>query len=283
MGGGGSQSSGEGWAVTSPGFMNELSSVLNSSLNGTSGFTKQDAVNDIQGTLKQQATDALQASMPKIAASQNTAGAYNSTTKALLGNDLQARITGQLAATQADAIKNYAAIDADRIRAFSAATQAGTSTASQHFESAASANQSPLWNLFGGTVGGIGRAVAGATADKVSNSTGFADGGVVKDAAAATSVPESVADQLLNDFKSQLAPFIPYDPGQANAPTLKPGQFVTPRGKILTDTAPTLKVPGTRDKMPMVDQNTLKNPPKKTTKFDPNGPDDELFNLIGTV
>lgn len=167
-----SSSTGEGWATTTPGFTDELGAVLYQSLTGTSGFTKQDALTDVQGLLKQQATNALQESMPKIAAQQNQAGAYNSTTNTLLQNDLQARIAGQLAATQLDAIKTYAAADNDRIKAFSAATQASTSSASEHFEHASSASG-------GKFLGNLGRAVAGGVMDKVSSATGLADGGIV--------------------------------------------------------------------------------------------------------
>ena len=136
MGGGGSQSTGESWSRTTPGFMNELGSVLQSNMEGTTGFSKQDAINDVQGVIRQNAINTMQESLPKIAGMTNTAGAYNSTTKNLLGNDLQARIAGQAMATTSQAIKDYAAIDSDRIRAFASATQAGTGSEMQHWESA---------------------------------------------------------------------------------------------------------------------------------------------------
>lgn len=154
MGGGGSSSSGESWSATTPGFMEELGSVLQSNLAGTTGFGKQDAIADVHGVMRQQATNALQESMPAIARQQIGAGAYDSTTKGLLQNDLQARIVGQLAATQSQAIKDYAAIDADRIRAFSAATQAGTSSAMEHWESADSRKE-------GGFLSNLAQAAAG--------------------------------------------------------------------------------------------------------------------------
>lgn len=155
MGGGGSSSSGESWSATTPGFTEELGSVLQANLAGTTGFGKQDAIADVHGVMRQQATNALQESMPAIARQQIGAGAYDSTTKGLLQNDLQARIVGQLAATQSQAIKDYAAIDADRIRAFSAATQAGTSSAMEHWESAKSRKEGGLLsNLAQGAIGG---------------------------------------------------------------------------------------------------------------------------------
>lgn len=185
--GGGSNSSGEGWSRTTPGFTNELGAVLQSSLQGTSGYSKQNAVEDVQGLMRQQATNAMQEVLPKIAGMQNTAGAYNSTTKALLNNDLQARIMGQLAATQSQAIKDYGALESDRIRAFSAATQAATSSASEHFENARSRQG------WGSLINGIGGAAVGGALDRISSKEGkstvtypgllqeFADGGRVPD------------------------------------------------------------------------------------------------------
>lgn len=62
---------------TTPGFTGELGKVLQASLGGTSGFSKNDAVADVQGLLKQQATDALQSVMPNIARNSRQAGMYN--------------------------------------------------------------------------------------------------------------------------------------------------------------------------------------------------------------
>ena len=115
---------------TTPGFTGELGKVLQSSLNGTSGFSKDDAVADVQGLLKQQATDALQSVMPNIARNTIATGGYNSTTKELLQNDASARITAQLASTLTDTIGKYAAADAARTGAFADATRAATASES---------------------------------------------------------------------------------------------------------------------------------------------------------
>lgn len=192
-GGGGSQSTGESVSATLPGFMKELGEVLNQNLTGQTGFGKQDAINDVQGVMQQQATNALQESMPKIASMQNSAGAYNSTTKELMRNDLQARITGQLAATQSQAIKDYAAIDADRIRAFASATQAGTSSAMQHWES----SESRSGNSFSGLLTGLGAGAAGAGLDWLSDNTGFQDGGRVPP----MNETDKAIAKFLNDFR----------------------------------------------------------------------------------
>lgn len=192
-GGGGSNSSGESISATTPGFMEELGTVLNQNLTGQTGFGKQDAINDVYGVMRQQATNALQESMPKIASMQSGAGAYGSTTKELMRNDLQARIVGQLAATQSQAIKDYAAIDADRIRAFSAATQAGTSSAMQHWESSKSRNRSPWANV--GT--SLGSAVIGGTLSAASHPDFFQDGGIVP----RTTEADRAIAKFLTDFK----------------------------------------------------------------------------------
>lgn len=171
-GGGGSQSSGESQSKTTPGFMAELGAVLNANLTGKTSYGKDNAIADVQGKILQQATDTLQSSMPKITSIGASQGAYGSTTQKMLSNDLQARIMGQAAATTTDAIKDYAAIDADRIRAFSAATQAGTSSEMQHWENASSRNGDSILDraaqgVVGGALGAIGDA------------TGLQDGGVV--------------------------------------------------------------------------------------------------------
>lgn len=188
---------------TDPGFMTELQKVLNNQLAGTTGFTKQDAINDVQGTLKQQASDALQSVMPTIARTEKGAGVYNSTTKDLLQNDANARITSQLAATTQDQIAKYAQIEQGLIGAFSGATQAGTSQSStsnsnstslgtatsQGTQSASSVSQgqSTEWNQGQNKTSGGGSGLLGL----------FADGGQVP-----TINP---ADEMLSFFDNFLA------------------------------------------------------------------------------
>ncbi len=76
----------------------------------TDQWSKSSALGDVNGVLKQQATDALQSVMPTIAKTETGSGAYNSTTKELLTNDANARITGQLDKTALDAITSYGAL-----------------------------------------------------------------------------------------------------------------------------------------------------------------------------
>lgn len=146
---------------TNPGFMAELSQVLGKSLNGTSGFTRENALEDVQGLLKQQATDALQTAMPSIAKQSRSAGVYNATTTDLLQNDANARITAQLASTLTDTIGKYAAMDTDRIRGFAAATQAGTSSSSQ----SNSNSESEYEQSGSGSTSGGGSGILGLFAD----------------------------------------------------------------------------------------------------------------------
>lgn len=135
----GQGSEGSGTSKTTPGFQTELSGLLNSVLDsrkGSRGYTKDNALADVQGVIKTQATDALQQVMPSIAAVNISSGAYNGTTKQLMQNDANARITAQLANTQLQAIKDYAGIENDTIRAVSDAAKAGTSSESEYSQKA---------------------------------------------------------------------------------------------------------------------------------------------------
>ena len=139
-----SQGSNQSQSSTTPGFIEELSNILKQTQEGTTGFTKQDAINDVGGVLRAQATDALQSVMPSIARTQTGAGAYNSTTKELMQNDANARITSQLAKTAADTIAQYQQIQQGNIGAFADATKAGTSQ-----QSSSTGQQSAIANSFG--------------------------------------------------------------------------------------------------------------------------------------
>jgi hypothetical protein len=85
----------------------EVLSQFDAGKQGTDQWSKTAALSDVQGVLRQQATDALQSVMPSIAKTESTAGAYNSTTRDLLRNDASARITQQLSKTALDAITSY--------------------------------------------------------------------------------------------------------------------------------------------------------------------------------
>lgn len=111
---------------TTPGFTDQLAKVLAQRQNSLGQFGKEQALADVQGVLRTQATDALQQVMPSISGVQTQAGAYNTTTKDLLKNDATSRITAQLANTQLQAIKDYAAIEQGDVNAFSGATKANT-------------------------------------------------------------------------------------------------------------------------------------------------------------
>ena len=265
MGGGGSQSTGESWSRTTPGFTNELSTVLNRSLTGQSGFSKQDAVADVQGLMRQQAINTMQEALPKIAGSERVAGAYGSTTKAMMNNDLQARIAGQMMATQAQAIKDYAAIDADRIRAFASATQAGTSTAMEHFESSESRNRSPWAGVIDGVVG----PVVGGTLDviagdesksKVGTTHSFQNGGRVP------KQQKSVWEEAIEMLNLQSV---------ANAVDPSGTQY---RKIEQRQQAPLIKPPAHKDEKMQIDPTKVRPKVQPVTNLEE---DDELFNLIG--
>ncbi len=255
--GGGSQSSGEGFSRTDPGFMTELGAVLNQSMTGTSGFSKQDALKDVQGLMLQQATNMMQESLPKIAGSERAAGAYGSTTRQLLNNDLQARIAGQMMATQSQAIKDYAAIDADRIRAAAAATQAGTSTYSEHFESA---NSRKGW---GDLFGGIGGAVVGGTLDRIAGPTkvgSYANGGIVPSKPQDESLFDEVVKRLGLEKAAKAA-----DPSRRDF------------------TKPLIKAPETRDEKMQIEVDKLKTRTKPKLIVDSGDDIDPLYAMIGSI
>lgn len=115
---------------TTPGFTEQLGASLAQRQRSFGQYSKQSAIEDTHTALKHQAMDALQQVMPSIAGVQTNSGAYNTTTKALLQNDAYSRIVGQLANTQLQTIKDYAAIEQGDINAFSNATKANTSISS---------------------------------------------------------------------------------------------------------------------------------------------------------
>jgi len=170
---------------TTPGMTKEMSDVYDAIASGRSVYSKQNAITDVQGVLRQQATDALQTVMPTIARQESSAGAYNSTTKDLLKNDASARITSQLAETQLNAINNYGKMEqgflssmADVVKATT--TQESNSTSRQASNSEYS--QDSTTNSSGKT-GGSG--LLGL----------FADGGQV--------LTNPIADKIQEDIKKQ--------------------------------------------------------------------------------
>lgn len=146
---------------TTPGFTEQLAASLAQRQKGLGQYDKEQALADVQGVLRTQATDALQQVMPSIAATQTQSGMYDTTSKELLRNDATSRITAQLANTQLQAIKDYAAIEQGDINAFSGATKANTQISTS---GSSSGGGSGLLGLFadGGEV---------PTPDKVSPST----------------------------------------------------------------------------------------------------------------
>lgn len=261
--GGGSQSTGEGFSRTDPGFMTELGTILNQSMTGTSGFSKKDALNDVQGLMLQQATNMMQESLPKIAGSERAAGAYGSTTRQLLNNDLQARIAGQMMATQSQAIKDYAAIDADRIRAAAAATQAGTSTYSEHFENASSRKGwGSLLEGIGGAVvgGGLDRLAGSPDTSKVGRPSSFANGGVVPSKPQDESLFDEVVKRLGLEKAAQAA-----DPSRRDF------------------NKPLIKAPETRDEKMQIEVDKLKTRTKPKLVVDSGDDIDPLYAMIGSI
>lgn len=128
-GSGSSSGSTSSFSSSTPGFMTELGTILDRNIKGEGPYSKANAIADSQGVLRTNAQDALQEALPSIYRPALTSGSYNSTTKALLENDLASRIVAQGQATQLDAINKYGALGNQQIAAFSGATQAGTTQA----------------------------------------------------------------------------------------------------------------------------------------------------------
>lgn len=143
LGSKGTKSSGS--SGTTPGFTEQLEQSLTERQKSLGQYGKQQAIDDVQGVLRTQATDALQQVMPSIAQTQTQSGMYDTTSKELLRNDATARITAQLANTQLQAIKDYAGIEQGDINSFSNATKANTTVSG---EQKSSGGGSGLLGLF---------------------------------------------------------------------------------------------------------------------------------------
>lgn len=116
--------------------------VLGTSADMTKGWTKEAALSDVNGAIKNQALTALQGAMPSIAKQTNSAGAYNSTTRDLLTNDATARIVGQLAETQLGAITSYGQLSNQNLGAVSGVSSATGSSNSSSTGTSSSAGLS---------------------------------------------------------------------------------------------------------------------------------------------
>ena len=109
-------------------YLDELGSTVGAVKSGADQFGKSNAIADVSGVLRTQAETALRDVMPSIFQVDRNQGAYNSTTQQLLRENAEGQIIGQLANTQLQAIKDYAAIEQGNVNAVSNAARAGTST-----------------------------------------------------------------------------------------------------------------------------------------------------------
>ena len=201
----GSQSSGSSSSSSASGisdwaeqFLQKTSANANY---GDRGYSKQSALTDVQGVLRQQATDALQQVMPSIAKQQISSGMYDTTTKQLMQNDANARITSQLASTQLDAIKNYASIDnqyaqteSDKLKAAAALAGATNSSTAQSSSSQQSSSFGTSNSESYGTQSSSGKT------DSDGGGSGllglFADGGQVPEPGSQGNMALDILDRL---------------------------------------------------------------------------------------
>lgn len=156
-----------GMSRTGTQFSDELGEILRTGMSGLGDYSKSAAISDVNGVLKNQALTAMQAAMPSIAKTNTASGAYNSTTKDLLANDFNARLAGQLAETQLNAINTYGGLSNNRLAALTGAAQAG--------------NVSESVNMSGsiGLQEALGQSSNSSSSSGGSANIGLADGGVV--------------------------------------------------------------------------------------------------------
>lgn len=181
---GSSSGSTSSFSSSTPGFMTELGTILDRNLKGEGPYSKSSAIADSQGVLRTNAQDALQEALPSIYRPALSSGAYNSTTKTLLENDLASRIVAQGQQTQLNAIKDYGTLGNQQIAAFSGATQAGTTQAggSSGSNSSSQTQDSIGLNASLGVQEGVNQSQSSGDSFGVSANVGFggaADGGVL--------------------------------------------------------------------------------------------------------
>lgn len=109
-------------------YLDELGSTVGAIKQGAGDYSKDAAISDVSGVLRTQAETAMRDVMPTIFQVDRNQGAYNSTSQQLLRENAEAQIIGQLANTQLQSIKDYAAIEQGNVNALSNAARAGTST-----------------------------------------------------------------------------------------------------------------------------------------------------------
>lgn len=77
----------------------------------SSGYTREKALADVSGSVKQLFADYSQQIVPKILEQQSGTGGYSGTGTQLLANDAFSRTVAQAATLQTGAIKDYAQLD----------------------------------------------------------------------------------------------------------------------------------------------------------------------------
>lgn len=122
-------------------FQDEIGELLRQGMAGYGDYSKEAALADVNGTIKNQALSAMQAAMPTIAKTNTAAGAYNSTTRDLLANDFQSRLAGQLAETQLQAVSTYGGLQNNRLGALANTAQAGSTSESVNMSGSVGLNE----------------------------------------------------------------------------------------------------------------------------------------------
>ena len=108
------------------GFSDQLTALLNNLVLGVGPYSRDQAIADAAGPMAQLAQDTLAQTVPRSAAQVRGSGLYNSSTKALLDNDAQARLATQMAALVQKNITDYATINANNVNATANANRTNT-------------------------------------------------------------------------------------------------------------------------------------------------------------
>lgn len=157
------------YSTTGTQFSDQLGQFLNQQMGASGDYSKEAAINDVNGVLANQAQTALKSVMPNIARNINTSGAYDSTTKQLMQNDAQAQIVGQLANTQLQAIKDYGTISNQNLSSMANLFNAGQVSESGSFGLGFNNSNNQSTQQSSGSTSGGGSGLLGL----------FADGGTV--------------------------------------------------------------------------------------------------------
>lgn len=131
--------------TTSSAFAPQLAQLLANLTGGIGPYSKEAAIADASGPMAALAQETLQQYVPRAAAQVRGSGLYNSSTKALLDNDANAKLATAMAGLVQKNITDYATINANNVTAASNAARTQTTQTTKQ-----------------GSSGGVGKQIASA-------------------------------------------------------------------------------------------------------------------------